>query len=84
MTTSNIPNLLAIPNLEVVTMLSGIVLKAAPKHRLSVSDFASQCGIDAAQANTLIDALVEAKVLERYVFRGENWVRSTIKSNRNN
>jgi hypothetical protein len=80
---TNILDLLAIPNLEAVTILSGIALKAAPKHRISVSNFASQCEINMAQANTLIDALVESKVLERYIFRGENWVRSTIKTNAN-
>jgi hypothetical protein len=81
---TNILDLLKIPNIEAVTMLSGIALKAAPKHRLSVRDFASQCSISIDNANTLIDALVEANVMERYIFRGENWVRSTIKSNRNN
>jgi ribosomal protein S25 len=83
MPTTNILDLLNIPNLEAVTIRSGIALKAAPKHRLSVSDFASKCGIDISQANILIDALSNANVLERYVFQGENWVRTTIKTNRN-
>ncbi len=68
MPTTNILNLLKIPNLEAVTILSGIALKAAPKHRLSVVSFASQCGISIDQANILIEALSNANVLERYAF----------------
>ena len=59
-------------------------MKAATKHRLSVCDFARQCELNINDANTLIDALGNAKVLERYIFSGEDWVRTTIKTNRNN
>jgi hypothetical protein len=83
--TTDINKLLRIPNLETVVLKSGLIMGAAHKHRLSVRDFAKQCEISPSDANTLIDTLIEGKVLERYVFKGENWVRSTIKkSNRNN
>jgi hypothetical protein len=83
--TTDIIKLLRIPDLNAAVLRSGLIMGAANQHRLSVEDFAQQCALTSDEANTLIDALSEGKVLERYIFRGENWVRSTIKkSNQNN
>jgi hypothetical protein len=82
--TINISKLLAIPNLEVTMPHSGMVLGAAHKHRLLVRDFALRCEISIKDANFLIDYLIEHKYVERYIFRGENWVRTTSKVSNNN
>lgn len=82
--TTDITKLLRIPHLDAAVLRSGLIMGTAHKHRLSIEDFTQQCALSIDDANTLIDALIEGKVLERYVFRGENWVRSTIKTNRKN